>query len=111
MPSRRADLQANAISIASKDKTLFDAIRRALPKDPDFGAVYQTLKGKREGLPMPTTLLQHFTLDKDDLLWYDGNRLCIPRGKWRTLLLHDHHDTPIAGHQGVDRTYAALHPE
>ena len=32
----------------------------------------------------------------------------MPHGKARQLLLQEHHDTPLAGHQGVARTYAAL---
>src|SRR3954470_8462395 len=31
-------------------------------------------------------------------------------GDAETVLLPDHHDTPITGHQGIERTYAAIHP-
>ena len=35
--------------------------------------------------------------------------MCILKGPLRTQILHDHHDTPMAGHQGIKRTYAAIH--
>ena len=36
-------------------------------------------------------------------------RLCIPNDKaLRLQILHDHHDAPIAGHLGIDKTYASI---
>ena len=109
--SRRADLQTNAISTVTIDEALRDEIRQALPDDSDFGPAFRSLKDPRVDSAVPTSLLRHFTLSADDLLWYDEKRLCVPQGAWRTRLIHDHHDAPIAGHQGIDRTYAALHPQ
>ena len=44
-----------------------------------------------------------------DLLYYK-NRLCIPQGKFRQKLIHDHHDTPSTGHLGILKTNRRLHP-
>src|SRR5207253_10845 len=92
------------------DNTLKGEILRALPDDLDFGPMFRTLKDLPVDEPVPTSLLHHFTLDAGGLLWYDQGRLCVPRGPWRTKLLHDHHDVAIAGHQGIERTYATLQP-
>ena len=49
---------------------------------------------------------------EDDLLWTriaGSVRLCVPRDSTlRSQILHDHHDAPIAGHLGFDKTYDAL---
>jgi len=38
-----------------------------------------------------------------------GLRLCIPDNKALKLqILHDHHDAPIAGHLGIDKTYHSI---
>ncbi len=39
----------------------------------------------------------------EDILHRDG-KLCIPSGPVRASLLHDHHDTPVAGHMGFRKT-------
>src|SRR3954466_15877898 len=57
----------------------------------------------------PPSLLAHYSLDQEGNLYYDQDQLCIPRGPLRTQILHDHHDAPIAGHQGIERTYEAIH--
>ena len=43
-----------------------------------------------------------------NLLWYDEERLCIPQSI-RMRLIYENHDIPIAGYQGVERTYAKMH--
>jgi transposase InsO family protein len=52
--------------------------------------------------------MNHYSLENGILL-YDHTRICIPKGPIRTQILHDHHDIPTAGHQGIERTYAAIH--
>jgi hypothetical protein len=34
--------------------------------------------------------------------------LCVPRGPWRLRLMQEHHDIPIAGHAGRERTLSRL---
>ena len=42
---------------------------------------------------------------KDDLVFYEGSRLLIPKDdNLRTRLIAEHHDTAYAGHLGRDRT-------
>ena len=50
---------------------------------------------------------------EDGLIYFiqdiDVPRLCIPKVRSiRLHILHDHHDAPIAGHLGVDKTYAGV---
>ena len=47
-------------------------------------------------------------MDTNHLLIYDHSRLCIPKGPLHTQILYDHHNAPIAGHQGI--TNLRSHP-
>jgi transposase InsO family protein len=73
------------------------------PKDPQLGPL---LEQYRNSSPK-----SRYYVD-DGLLWTriaGSIRLCVPQDPTlRTLLLHDHHDAPIAGHLGFDKTYDAL---
>src|SRR3954470_10517443 len=91
------------------DGTLQHQIKESLSQDPEFRPILDTLQGQNPDPPVAPSLLKHYTLDPDHLLIYDHSRLCIPKGLLRTQILHDHHDAPIAGHQGIERTYEAIH--
>jgi hypothetical protein len=98
--SRRPDLQLNSVfRIVNDFKT---QVKDLIPKDPDFGDIFKTLRHLPVEKPIPSSLLAHYSLDLDSNLIYDQERLCIPQGELRTQILHDHHDTPIAGHQGIE---------
>ena len=64
--------------------------------DPSYMKIYERLSS-----PNPA---ENFTL-KDDLIFYEGSRLLIPKHPTlRTRLIAEHHDTAYAGHLGRDRT-------
>ena len=43
-----------------------------------------------------------------DGLLFKNHALCIPSGPLRDVVLHDHHDAPVAGHRGVQKTIRSL---
>jgi hypothetical protein len=49
----------------------------------------------------------HFHL-QNGLLWYKKNRLYVPKGRLRDVLLKECHDGPLAGHGGAKRTTTFL---
>ncbi len=49
----------------------------------------------------------HFQI-RNRLLWYKQNRLYVPEGKMRDVLLKECHDGPFAGHGGVKCTTTFL---
>ena len=105
--SRRPDLQLNSVFRIVHD---FKAqVKDSIINDPDFEDILKTLRNLPVKKRSPSSLLAHYSTDQEDNLYYDQDRLCIPRGKLRTQILHDHHDAPIAGHQGIERTYATIH--
>ncbi len=46
---------------------------------------------------------------KNGILYRD-NRLCVPKGEFRTELLHDYHTTPNTGHLGETKTRHRIQP-
>ena len=101
---------SNAISSTTIDPAVQEMIKEDISNDPDFEHIIRTLKGLPVEKVVPSSLLKHYSLGSDGMLRYDLTRVCIPRGPLRIQILHDHHDAPIAGHQGIERTYATLHP-
>ena len=64
--------------------------------DPFYMKIYERLSS-----PNPA---EKFSL-KNDLVFYEGSRLLIPKhSDLRTRLIAEHHDTSYAGHLGRDRT-------
>ncbi len=49
----------------------------------------------------------HFHL-RNEFLWYKQNRLYVPEGRLREVLLKECHDGPLAGHGGAKRTTTFL---
>jgi hypothetical protein len=100
--SRRPDLQVNTVFYVVTDPSLSEQIKDTINKDQDFQPIIRTLQGLPVEKPVPTSLLQHYSLNSEGTLMYDQQRVCVPKGPIRTQLLYDHHDTPIAGHQGIE---------
>jgi Integrase zinc binding domain len=44
---------------------------------------------------------------REGMLCKDG-KLCVPIGKLRQTLMHDAHDSKVAGHLGIDKTIASI---
>src|SRR5947208_7910076 len=106
--SRQPDLKVLAMTQATLHHHLAKQIRQSLEQDEEFQPIIKTLQGQPVKPPIPATLLKHYSL-QNGLLLYDQTRTCIPKCPLRTQILHDHHDIPTAGHQGIERTYAAVH--
>jgi len=49
----------------------------------------------------------HFHL-RNGLVWYKQNRLYVPEGKMRDIILKECHDGPLAGHGGAKHTITFL---
>jgi RNase H-like domain found in reverse transcriptase/Reverse transcriptase (RNA-dependent DNA polymerase)/Integrase zinc binding domain/Chromo (CHRromatin Organisation MOdifier) domain/gag-polyprotein putative aspartyl protease len=105
--SRRPDLQhsmeTNAITSTISSSEILEEIRQTTNEDPCFGQIMEALENGKEE---KTAWIRHFSM-KDNLLWYDGERLCVPQ-QMRARLIYENHDTPIAGHAGGERTYAKM---
>jgi len=108
--SRRPDHKAEEeepAQLHSMDISIDPGIKQRLkdlyPKDADLGPL---LERNRDATPKDRYFIA------DDLLWINTageTRLCIPRDQaLRSQLLHDAHDSPLAGHLGFEKTYEGL---
>ena len=73
----------------------FHAIQGYHKEDPDFQEV---LQGELKGEP--------YSVQEGYL--FRGNKLCVPRGSWRELLVREAHGGALAGHFGLNKTIDIL---
>ena len=77
--------------------------------DTDAITYNHLLDGKKDLVKDPVVSKRiHQVKRRNGLHYYKQTRLYIPDGTLRKELLHDYHDTPLAGHKGVVPTLAAL---
>ena len=113
-PSTAQGVAATAISHPTSLASPFPAAEELteLRKETYFKRVLEALEQPSVGLTIVMQQrVERFKLTEDRLWITDGTkrtRLCIP-SRSRSFFLHEFHDTLApGGHQGVDRTYAAL---
>ena len=114
--SRRADhydeestVALSALSTISYDDSVLEDIKRGYETDNYFKEILDALRDEQS--TKTPHRVQRFNYERG-LLWFvesEERRLCIPRNlELRCKLLQQGHDSPQAGHQGVDRTYAVM---
>lgn len=80
-------------------------VSHAYDQDPDVASVLRSL---REGAPRHGHVSLSQCSERDGRLYYN-DRLWIPVDTaLRARLLHDHHNSPVAGHPGRAKTYELL---
>lgn len=105
--SRRPDLQLANVTVT--EHAYLDSIRNSYADDPDFGDIYKCLSHDPPRVPPAKRHAYARYRWRDGFLYYKDDRICVPRiAQLRQNILHDHHDAPIAGHLGVDKTYLAI---
>ena len=82
---------------------LMTDLKQAYTKDPFTLKTLDILKDKPTNLP---DNLRHFSLSEEGLLLFN-NLIYIPRDKSvQHAILQQHHDHPLAGHYGEDKTFS-----
>ena len=77
--SRRPDLQLNSVFQIVND---FKAqVKDTISKDLDFEDIIKNLLNLLTKKMSPPSLLAHYSLDQEENLYYDQDRLCIPQGE------------------------------
>lgn len=80
-------------------------LKKAYTKDPFTKKTLNTLHDNPEKAP---DNLRHFSISPDGLLLFN-NLIYIPRDKnIQQTLLQQHHDHPLAGHYGGDKTFSLM---
>lgn len=105
--SRRPDYQLSAVSESSPvvSPSLLDLCRKTTPSDKYFCDLFDRASKVAEGEENPF----EFTVNDNLLYLKKGMRICIPDlPDVKTKLMQETHDSQIAGHYGVEKTYARL---
>jgi hypothetical protein len=110
-PSRTVEINTALVSRPSAD--FLDRIQEGYKPDSFFTGVKTVLEGGRDSIEATKRkYIKQFKLTDDGLIYEMRDmepRLCIPNDKTlRTQILYDHHDTPLAGHLGRDKTLARI---
>ncbi len=82
-----------------------DLIRSTIADDKDFGPIFARL----QDIPDDDDPHSAYRVENGLLFLREGERMCIPDiPEARTILLQEVHDSPLAGHPGLDKTYTRL---
>jgi hypothetical protein len=102
-PTESPTIQAMNSSTIDISQRFKEEIKSALRKDPHFEEIVKILEENISN----HSIAKRFVLHEGLVYLKDENRLCIPEypKKLRLQLLKEIHDTPIAGHLGVTKTY------
>ena len=78
-------------------------IKEAQQEDESLETLIASVQWVKE-LPMSIQKQYHQYKWAEDLLWYNNNILVPDNPELQKKILHMHHNSPIAGHQGRVRT-------
>ena len=65
------DLQLNTVFYVEAGKSVAKEIKESLTQDPDFQPILESLNGVLPTIPVPASLLKHYSLNDDGMLVYD----------------------------------------
>ncbi|CAR64332.1 YALI0E14388p2 [Yarrowia lipolytica CLIB122] len=107
---------AQTAMVFEPDDSLLDIIKQGYESDEYFKDVFKVLATEPVVIPKEMhNHARHFRYDKNTGLLYfasvykgEGERLCVPRGKARKMLMKEAHDAPLAGHYGYFKSYERL---
>jgi len=84
-------------------------LQQEYQKDNYFSPIWNVLNNQETCNPKQQTYIKYFELKDGKIYLKEGQRLAVPANKQiRSQLLQEHHDAKIAGHVGIDKTYAAI---
>ncbi|CAD6922683.1 unnamed protein product [Tilletia controversa] len=99
-----SSIQVNAIGISSPISGFLLDVKTATPDTSEFKLLSDTSTSR--------TRSQHNHLRglllQDGLIVKDNNRLFVPSEQLRLQVLREHHDAPLGGHLGTDKTLATI---
>uniref|UniRef100_A0A0G4HEC2 Reverse transcriptase domain-containing protein n=1 Tax=Chromera velia CCMP2878 TaxID=1169474 RepID=A0A0G4HEC2_9ALVE len=98
------ELQSLTVS-TTQSQAFFDACRRGYSADPFFHPVLQHLSQQYPPAPTPDFALRLRGMSlRAGLLYFEGNRLCVPRSQQGTMIAGVH-SSLHAAHFGMGKTY------
>eukprot|EP00983_Pelagomonas_calceolata_P082118 1155819-Pelagomonas_calceolata.AAC.1 len=105
--SRRPDFMVSALVI-EHDHALLSQVRQDASRDEEYQRLRKAAEGHRRNMEVRGGLLWFVPGGCHAPLTGGAARLYIPQGELRHRLMHEAHDTPIAGHLGRAKTLERL---
>jgi transposase InsO family protein len=103
--------ELHEMQYVARMKLPIDQLNKEYQADDYFAPILKTLQDPSKAEPRSITIAARFRLI-NGLPYYQSPteppRLCIPKGELRAQILHDHHDAPISGHLGIDKTLRGI---
>ena len=102
----QAEVSAVAASLSKEEQVSW---AQQLREDQYFGPIVAVLEGREKGSSKLQQRALRFKLVEDSgmLLFAEGKRVCVPKGR-KLQLLQEFHDVPHAGHVGADKCHLAI---
>ncbi|TIB06886.1 hypothetical protein E3P89_04152 [Wallemia ichthyophaga] len=104
--SRIAEI--NRLDISRIEDGFQKKLRRDYEKDEKIREIIENVQNQEfssdNTYKMKGDLLSFSTQPGD----IDEERLVLPKGETREIILHDFHDAPVAGHQGTDKVHSSI---
>ncbi len=99
--SRRSDHQlTNINNIVTVCNDIYKLIRNAYQNDAKYKLIVQT---------NGNNILNNSYVIRNGLIYNEKNQICVPNNEQiKQLILNEHHDTPLAGHIGIEKTYESI---
>ncbi|TIB07156.1 hypothetical protein E3P90_04139 [Wallemia ichthyophaga] len=104
--SRKMEL--NTLDLTSIDETFQNKIRRDYQEDTKIKEIIEKIQNNDDNTSDTHKIREGiltFSAQPGDL---DEERVVLPKGETRDIILHDFHDAPVAGHLGTDKTHNSI---
>ena len=97
------------INILSTQLVDPEKLKQAYQEDKYFSDILKKLQGENIQNTKVISRAKYYELREGKIYLKEGTRMAIPHDKsFITTILKEHHDNPIAGHFGVDKTYESI---
>jgi len=103
--SRRPDFHGNAITILGEDLNFMAKVKDGYRVDENFSMIYDNIS---KGIVMKGYFIEDNVLYHSDKNTNNLRQLCVPTLPLQLIILHEHHDSPTAGHLGFDKTLSSI---
>ena len=109
--SRKIHLMSVSLTSLTISDDVLQGIISGYSKDKEWSSIYGVLSGSILEIPAGLkSRIKRFTLSERGLILLDNDRICVPNDiVLRLAIFSDLHDSPEAGHNGVEKTYELIH--
>ena len=97
-------IQVNSIGASTVHSSLLDSIKEATPASLEFGLLSDPSAARTRGQQVQLRGLQL----RDGIIVKNNTRIFVPSEQLQLQVIQEHHDGPLGGHLGSDKTLATI---